>query len=115
MIQDTSETVLGSAGSSGLGLGLARSFAADKSSLVLVARNTPALEKLAVELRSQHGITVYIFTVDLSLPESPRKIFSELEGRGITVDVLINNAGFGLQGSFASLSLSRQLEIVQVN
>ncbi len=109
------ETVLVTGASSGIGLELARSFAAEKSTLVLVARNTSALEKLATELRSQHGIIVHVLTADLSLPESPRKIFSELEGRGITVDVLVNNAGFGLQGTFASLPLLRQLEIIQVN
>jgi short-subunit dehydrogenase len=109
------ETVLITGASSGIGLELARCFAADKSNLILVARNAEALQKLAAELESARGIRVQVFPCDLARPESPEKIFSELQGRGLTVDVLVNNAGFGLMGSFAKLSLARQLEIIQVN
>jgi hypothetical protein len=110
-----SETVLVTGASSGIGLELARCFAADKSHLVLVARNTAAMETLAAELRRQHGVEIHIITADLAQPESPQRIFHELQGRGTVVDVLVNNAGFGLHGSFAELPLARQLEIVQVN
>jgi len=109
------ETVLITGASSGIGLELARCFAADKSSLVLVARNAAALEKLAAELRSEHGIKAEVIVADLAKAESPAAIVSELKGRGITVDVLVNNAGFGLHGTFADLPLKRQLEIVTVN
>jgi short-subunit dehydrogenase len=109
------ETVLITGASSGIGLELAKCFAADKSNLILTARNREALEKLAEELRREHGINVAIFTADLSLAESPQKLFSELKGRGINVDVLVNNAGFGLHGAFAELPLKRQLETIQVN
>lgn len=109
------ETVLVTGASSGIGLELAKCFAADRSRLVLVARNTDALEQLAADLRRQHGIEVFVLTADLALPETPKKIFSELKGRGIDVDVLVNNAGFGLQGEFMKLPLPRQLEILQVN
>ncbi|HEV2692431.1 MAG TPA: SDR family oxidoreductase [Verrucomicrobiae bacterium] len=109
------ETVLITGASSGIGLELARCFAADKSNLVIVARNAAALEKLATELRSAHGIKVEVLVADLAKPESPEKIFTELKGRGIAVDVLVNNAGFGLHGTFADLPLKQQLEIVTVN
>lgn len=111
----TTETVLVTGASSGIGLELARCFAADKSNLILVARTTAALEKLAAEFRRQHGIQVEVLTADLAAGGSPEQIFSSLNGRGVTVDVLVNNAGFGLHGPFAELPLKRQLEIVSVN
>ena len=115
MSRATSETVLVTGASSGIGLELTKCFAADKSNLVLVARSTDALEKLAAELRREHGIDVHVFTADLAMPESPQQIFDWLKGRGITVDVLVNNAGFGLHGGFSDLPLNRQLEMIQVN
>ncbi len=109
------ETVLVTGASSGIGLELAKCFAADKSTLVLVARSTAAMETLAAELRREQKIEVHVITADLARPESPQKIFDELKGRGVIVDVLVNNAGFGLHGGFAELPLARQLEIIQVN
>jgi uncharacterized protein len=110
-----SETVLVTGASSGIGLELAKCFAADKSNLVLVARNAPALETLAAQLRRERNVQVQVISADLAQPESPQKIFDELKGRGVIVDVLVNNAGFGLHGSFAELPPARQLEIIQVN
>jgi len=109
------ETVLITGASSGIGLELARCFVADKSRLILVARNTEALESLAEELRRAHGIQTIVLTADLSRPETPARIFNELQSAGVTVDVLVNNAGFGAHGDFAGLPLRRQLEMIQVN
>jgi len=110
-----SETVLMTGASSGIGLELARCFAADGCRLVLLARNTEALETLAGELRQAHNIETLVLTADLSRPETPARVFQELQGRGIKVDVLVNNAGFGANGAFARLPLKRQLEMIQVN
>ena len=110
-----SETVLITGASSGIGWELAKCFAADGSRLILTARNTQALQSLADELHRTHNVEVTVLTADLSLPESPERIFKELQGRGIAVDVLVNNAGFGAWGRFAGLPLQRQLEMLQVN
>ena len=109
------ETVLITGASSGIGLELAKCFAAEGSDLVLTARNRDALQSLADELRRTHKIEASVLPADLSLPETPERIFKELQGRGIVVDILVNNAGFGAWGRFAGLPLQRQLEILQVN
>ena len=70
------ETVLVTGASSGIGLELARCFAADGSRLILVARNTPALEQLAGELRLDYRVEATVLTADLSLTETPNKIFA---------------------------------------
>ena len=110
-----SETVLITGASSGIGLELAKCFAADGCRLVLVARNTTALQSLARELQQTHRIETRVLTADLSLPETPKRIFDELRESGVIVDVLVNNAGFGALGAFAELPLQRQLEMLQVN
>jgi len=110
-----SETVLITGASSGIGLELAKCFATDGSRLVLVARNTQAMESLAGDLEQSHKTETIVLTADLAQPETPERIFNELQGRGILVDVLVNNAGFGAWGKFAELSLERQVEMLQVN
>jgi uncharacterized protein len=110
-----SETALITGASSGIGLELAKCFAADGCRLVLVARNLTALEKLAEELRQKNKIETIILSADLSRPETPKQIFDKLAAQKVSVDVLVNNAGFGLHGHFAKMPLQRQLEIIQVN
>jgi uncharacterized protein len=114
------ETILITGASSGIGLELARCFAAeqfanDNGRIILAARNTPALESLAAELRQDWKVEVTVLTADLSLPETPQQIFEKLSAQKINVDVLVNNAGFGANGAFAEISLPRQLEMLQVN
>ncbi len=109
------ETVLITGASSGIGLELAKCFAGEGCRLVLVARNQDALNTLADELRREHKIETVVLPADLSQPEAPKRIFDELAAKKIAVDILVNNVGFGLHGSFAELSLQRQLEIVKVN
>ena len=109
------ETVLITGASSGIGWELAGCFAAEGCRLVLVARSTPALETLAKKLWQAHGVEVIVLAFDLARPESPRRIFDALQARSVTVDVLVNNAGFGTHGDFAELPVQRELEMVQVN
>lgn len=109
------ETILVTGASSGIGLELAKCFAAEKSNLILTARSTDALEKLAAELRGQFQIQTHVITADLAKSESPQQIFDAVNRAGLTVDVLVNNAGFGLHGRFAELPLRRQMEMIQIN
>jgi uncharacterized protein len=109
------QTVLITGASSGIGLELAKCFAADGCRLILVARNTKALETLATELRRTNKTEAIVLPADLSRPETPKRIFEDLRASKITVDVLVNNAGFGATGAFAEISLPRQLEMIQVN
>jgi short-subunit dehydrogenase len=109
------ETVLVTGASSGIGLELAKCFADDGCRLVLVARNRPALEELAASLKQKYRIETIVIPADLSLPEAPTQLFQSLKDQNVAVDVLINNAGFGLHGRFAEMPLSRQLEIIKVN
>jgi short-subunit dehydrogenase len=109
------ETVLITGASSGIGLEVAKCFAADGCRLILVARNREAMEKLAEELRLKNKIEVIVLPADLSLPETPKRIFEKLSAQKISVDVLVNNAGFGTHAPFVEMSLPRQLEMIQVN
>jgi short-subunit dehydrogenase len=95
-------TVLITGASGGIGYELAKLFARDRHSLVLVARSADKLAQVATELQA-HGVTVKTFALDLIQPPSPWFIFDQLQREGIAVDILINNAGFGSFGDFAQM------------
>lgn len=109
------ETVLITGASAGIGWELARLFAADRCDLVLVARRRELLEQLAGELREQHGVAVRVVVADLADPAAPAAIVDELTAAGVTIDVLVNNAGFGATGAVAEIPLERQRDMLQVN
>jgi hypothetical protein len=109
------KTALITGASSGIGLELARLFAADHYHLVLVARNRAALQQLGEELQSQHGIQVRISPKDLAHPASPAELYQELQEAGVAIDVLVNNAGFGGSGPFLQTDWQHEAEMIQVN
>lgn len=94
--------------SSGIGLELARVFAREGYSLVLTARDGQRLEQIAAELKPA---VVQVIAKDLALPEAPLEIHREVS----KVDVLVNNAGFGVFGKFEGTLLSEELGMMQVN
>ncbi|HEX7312682.1 MAG TPA: SDR family oxidoreductase [Pyrinomonadaceae bacterium] len=108
-------TALVTGASGGIGEELARLFAADGHDLVLVARSRDKLARLAEELKGKHGVAARVLAADLARPESPREIFDELQGAGVGVDALVNNAGFGSYGLFAETDLKSELDLLQVN
>lgn len=101
--------------SAGLGALFARELAARRHHVVLVARRADRLESLAHELASRHGVTAIPLVADLQESHAPATIVGELERRGCVVDVLVNNAGFGLRGEFAALERGRQLGMIDLN
>lgn len=112
---DPVRTALITGASGGIGLELAKLFSRDKYAIVLVARNRQELEKLAPELQRLGSSNVQVIAKDLADLEAPDEIFDETQRRGISIDVLVNNAGFGARGAFASIDLDTQLDMMQVN
>lgn len=101
--------------SSGIGEALARRLAAERRPVALVARRTDRLERLAGELRAAHGSEVQVLTADLTKPGAGEALQAETERRGIVVDWLVNNAGFGTHGRFHELPVAREVEEIQLN
>src|SRR5258706_12443654 len=94
--------------SSGIGLDLAKLFAQGGHDLVLVARNEEALRGVAVDCEKL-GVKAHVLAKDLSNSNSPQEIFDELEGRGIAVEVVVNNAGVGKHGRFVGAQLGGEV------
>ena len=109
------KTALITGASSGIGYELAFLFANDRYNLVLVGRNAIILEKLAADLAERHGIQALPIPVDLAQPGAAQTILNIVEREKLQVDVLVNNAGFALNGPFASLDTQGQLDEIQVN
>lgn len=101
--------------SSGIGEVFARRLAARGRNVLLVARSEDKLITLCNELGRSNSIRAQYVALDLSLPESPARLFEEAEKRGLTVDLLVNNAGFGSFGDFAKADLARELNMIDLN
>lgn len=101
--------------SAGIGVALARELAAGGANLVLTARRKDRLDQLARELSSSHKVRTEVFPADLTQPSTAEVIFGFTEERGISVELLVNNAGFGAYGELQTVEPSRLLDMVQVN
>jgi short-subunit dehydrogenase len=101
--------------SAGIGVAIARKLAAGGTHLVLTARRRDRLDELAAELSAKHQIRTEVIVADLAQPVAPEKIYAETKQKGIEVELLINNAGFGQYGELQKVETQRLLNMVQVN
>jgi uncharacterized protein len=108
-------TALVTGASGGIGLELARLFAANGHDLVLVARSAERLAGLAGELSGRHKVSARVLAADLARAEAPREISERLRSEGVNVDALVNNAGVGSYGLFAETDLRTELDLLQIN
>jgi short-subunit dehydrogenase len=108
-------TTLITGASSGIGAAFARKFAALGRNVFLVARSEEKLITICNELGRMSGIRAQYFALDLTEPDAPSRLFEETRKRGLEIDMLVNNAGFGSMGYFEKLDLARELEMIQLN
>lgn len=107
-------TTLVTGASSGIGRSLAIMFARGGDDLVLVARREQALRELADEIE-RIGRRAHVITADLAAPGAAEALHARLQRDGLAIDVLVNNAGFGLWGRFDALPFDRQIAMIELN
>lgn len=107
-------TVLITGASAGIGAAFARVFAERNFDLILTARRAERLSALAGEISSATGVDVLTIPADLADPAAPERLRDEIAVRERTVDALVNNAGYGVPGTFRSRSWSEHAEFMQV-
>jgi len=108
-------TALITGASAGIGTAFAQELAERQTNLVLVARSEAKLQQLAQQLREQYKIRVDILVQDLTAPAAATTVFDAVAEKGLIIDLLINNAGFGEYGPFAERDGERQVKMVQLN
>jgi uncharacterized protein len=108
-------TALITGASVGLGEEFARQLAQQGADLVLVARSEEKLERLANELRECAGVEVTVIPADLSSSDAVKRLVSEVRNRGLKINLLVNNAGFGVFENFLETPLVKQMNQVDVN
>lgn len=110
------QTVLITGASSGIGFELARLFARDHYHLILVAHHVDKLDHAAQQLQGEFaGVRLHTIAIDLSKDDAPEKLFAHVQQQGWSLDVLVNNAGFGEYGLFAQTNLQKELALIHLN
>ncbi len=109
------QTALVTGASAGIGVDLAECFAKDGYDLILSARSADALQEVATRLAGKHKVTATAIAVDLGVPGGGTKLADEIKKRGLKVDVLVNNAGYGIAGGFAGSKRDEQLGMIDLN
>ncbi|MEA5505507.1 SDR family oxidoreductase [Halotia wernerae UHCC 0503] len=108
-------TALITGASSGIGKAFAQELAVRQTNLVLVSRSEEKLHQLAKQLQDKYKIQVDVIVKDLTESNASDVIFDATKNKNLTIDLLINNAGFGDYGDFAESNRERQIQIVQLN
>jgi len=115
LVKGKGQTALITGASTGIGLELAECFAKDGYDLILAARSEGALTALAERLSRTYGITATAIAVDLGAPGGGAVLAEAVAARGLSVDVLVNNAGFGIAGAFEARDAQGQLGMIDLN
>jgi short-subunit dehydrogenase len=114
MNEGSGKTALVTGASSGIGKAFAELLAQKGYALVLTARRADRLDALAAELTRKHGVAAHALVADLADPDASEQIVRELASRGVTIDVLVNNAGYGVPGSYVNVPWSDHQRFMQV-
>lgn len=102
-------------GSKGIGKAIAAELASKRKHLLLVARSGAELEQTALEIREKYNVKVDFLAVDLALSNAAEQVFKWVEEKNYRINILVNNAGFGVWGSFVDLTLTEQMKMLEVN
>jgi short-subunit dehydrogenase len=113
-MSDAQGTALVTGASAGIGKAFAHQLARRGYDVVLTARRRDRLEELAHAIEQQWSVRAHVLPDDLADPAAPRRLFDRIAERGATVDVLVNNAGYGVPGTFAQTEWKAQADFIQV-
>lgn len=108
-------TALITGASSGIGEAFARTLAARHANLILTARSEDKLHILAKALSEEYGVSVHAFPGDLSHEDMPQRLYDQVKNKGLSVELLINNAGFGKWGHFLAEDYKTYQEMLRLN
>lgn len=109
------KTALVTGASSGLGIDFARELARRGANLALTARREDALKAVAAELEKQYGVSALVIPLDLNTPDAPQTLYDQLRAQNVQVDILINNAGFGLFGEFIEIPWEQEKTMLELD
>ncbi len=113
--QSADETAVITGASRGIGYELAKQFAADGYDMVLIARSEEQLQTVGKELETTHGINTSVIVSDLSASDAANTVYERIQSQTRVIDVLVNNAGFGIYGEFVDTKLSEEMNLIHLH